>query len=163
MSLTRRLFPALLLAFSLSWVPCRGAAGQTAADTLRRLDSAWARSYQVHDTVTARALFAPDIMITGGAGQTKDREGELADVRPSPGLVMKYFTTSKVAMRVHGSAGVVTGRAEWSFDHNGRTSTMRRSYTATYVRGGPLGWKMVALHLGPAPANGTALQQKSRD
>jgi hypothetical protein len=68
----------------------------TPADTLRQLDSAWARSYATNDTV-------------------------------------------------------VIGLAEWSWTFNGRTNVTRLRYTAVYARGGSLGWRMVALHMGPAP------------
>jgi hypothetical protein len=33
---------------------------------------------------------------------------------------------------------------------NGNSSTVRRRYTAVYSRGGALGWRMVALHMGRA-------------
>ena len=39
-----------------------------AADSVARLDSAWARSYAVHDTALAQALFAPDLVVVGGNG-----------------------------------------------------------------------------------------------
>jgi ketosteroid isomerase-like protein len=127
------------------------AEAQTASDTVRRLDSAWARSYATHDTALAKALFADSLVVTGSRGKLKDRNGELGDVRPYPGLQMHYFRTSDVAVRPYGSAAVVTGLAEWSFTMNNQVSNYRYRYTATYVRGGPLGWRMVALHIGPAP------------
>lgn len=131
-------------------LPQRGTA-QTPSDTLCQLDSAWARSYATHDTALAQALFADSLVMTGPRGRVKDKKGEVSDVRPSPGLRMHYFRTRGVAVRAYGSAGVVTGLCEWSFTMNDQVSTYRYRYTATYVRGGPLGWQMVALHLGPAP------------
>lgn len=125
---------------------------QSAEAILSRLDSAWARSYAEHDTATAIALFDERIVITSGSGTLKDRNGELGDIRPSAGLQMHFFRTSNVEVRVSGSAGAVAGLAEWSFTFNGRTNTVRRRYTATYAQGGPLGWRMIALHIGPAPA-----------
>ena len=74
----------------------------------------------------------------------------MADVGPAqPGFQIHYFRTSDV--RVQPRAGVVTGLAEWSWTFNGRTNVTRRRYTSVYARGGPLGWRMVALHIGPAP------------
>ncbi len=68
------------------------------------------------------------------------------------GFVIHYFRTSDVVVRMYGSASVVTGLAQWSYTYQGNTPpTTRRRYTAVYVRGGPLGWHMVALHIGPAP------------
>ena len=46
---------------------------------------------------------------------------------------------------------MVIGRAEWEFELEGKVNAVRRRYTAVYVRGGSLGWRMVALHLGRAP------------
>lgn len=123
-----------------------------ALDSLRTLDSAWARTYATHDTALAIALLAPDLVVTSASGALKDRAGELGDIRPFPGLVMRFFRTSDVRPRVHGETGVVTGLAEWEFTLNGRVNTMRRRYTAVYARGGPLGWRLVALHIGLAPA-----------
>ena len=130
----------------------QASAAQNAADRVRQLDSAWARTYAAHDTVLARSLLADDIVITSTNGTLKTREQEIADVRPSPGLTMDYFRTVDAQVRVFGDqSAVVTGLAEWSFQMNGRTNAVRRRYTSVFVRGGPLGWKMVALHIGRAP------------
>ena len=124
---------------------------QGAADSVRRLDSGWARAYATHDTTFAKALFADSMFATSSGGVVKGREGELADVRPQAGLQMDYFRTEQVVVRAYPGAAVVTGVAQWQFTYNGRLTMLRRRYTSTYVRGGPLGWQMVALHLGPAP------------
>jgi ketosteroid isomerase-like protein len=127
---------------------------QSAEDAVRKLDTEWARSYAQHDTATAIALFDDRLIVTSGTGSLKDKNGELADIRPTAGLQMHYFRTSNVEVRLIGSAAAVAGLAEWSFTFNGRTNTIRRRYTATYVQGGPLGWRMIALHIGPAPNPG---------
>jgi ketosteroid isomerase-like protein len=127
------------------------ARAQTAADSVRALDSAWARSYATHDTALALQLFSDDLIVTSMAGSLKDKMGELGDIRPQTGLQMHYFRTSDVTVRVHGDAAVVAGLAEWEFTYNERRNSARRRYTAVFARGGPLGWRMVALHLGRAP------------
>jgi len=127
------------------------APAQTPADTLRQLDSAWARSYATNDTVLAGKLFDDSLIVTSGPGRLKGKKGEMADVGPTPGGQIHYFRTRDVVARAYGTAGVVIGLAEWSFTYNGRTGDYRRRYTAVYARGGPLGWRMVALHIGPAP------------
>jgi hypothetical protein len=136
----------LLLPFCL----CASLHAQGPVDTLRQLDSVWARSYATNDTVLAGKLFDDDLIVTGGDGRLKAKRGELADVAPSPGLKIHYFRTRDVLAREYGSAGVVVGLAEWSWTHNGITKSTRRRYTAVYARGGALGWRMVALHIGPA-------------
>ena len=130
----------------------RWASAQTVTDTVRVLDSTWAHSYAVHDTAFARGLLAEDIVITATNGSLKTREDEIGDVRPSPGFRVDYFRSKDAKVRVFGDhSAVVTGLLEWSLRINDRANVIRRRYTATYVRGGPLGWKMVALHIGASP------------
>jgi len=140
-----------LLALGILLLTPNAAAAQDPERTLRGLDSAWARAYAKHDTATALALFAEDIVVTSVSGAQKDRAGELADVRRAPGIQMEYFRTSDVKVRVHDAAAVVTGLAEWKYTANATVSNPKRRYTAFYVKGGPLGWRMVALHMGRAP------------
>jgi ketosteroid isomerase-like protein len=126
--------------------------GQGVADSVRSLDRAWARAYATHDTVLADKLFADDLVVTSSGGQLKDKAGELGDVRPAPGLVMEFFRTNEVEVRLRKDTAVLTGVAEWAFTSKGKRSELRRRYTAVYVRGGPLGWQILGLQLGPAPA-----------
>jgi len=127
--------------------------GQSPAATIHRLDTLWARMYQTHDTAFARKLYADDLVWTKVDGNLKDKRTEMADVAPAAGLVMDYFRTSDVAVRMPAAGGlaVVTGLAEWKFTMNGRASEVARRYTHVYVRGGPLGWQIQAVHMGPAP------------
>ena len=142
---------ATLLALALLLAVPNAAGAQDPERTLRGLDSAWARAYATHDTATALQLFAENIVVTSVSGAQKDRAGELADVHRSPGIQMEYFRTSDVKVRIHDAAAVVTGLAEWKYTANAQVSNPKRRYTAFYVRGGPLGWRMVALHMGRAP------------
>jgi ketosteroid isomerase-like protein len=121
------------------------------ADTIRKLDSLWARMYQLHDTVSAAQLYADDVVITATPGNLKTKAQEMADVRPYPGSTVEYFRTVGADVRMHGSTAVVTGQAEWKFTSNGNTSEVKRRYTMVYARGGPLGWRIVAMHIGRAP------------
>ena len=141
--------PAFLTACAVLWCAPGARAQSPVVDTIARLDSAWARSYAVHDTALAQALFAPDLVVVGGRGLLKNREGELRDVRPQAGLTMHYFRTHDVQVRCYPGACAVVGVAEWEFEFNGRVDTTRRRYSATWIPGGPLGWKMVTLHISP--------------
>lgn len=127
------------------------AEAQSSVDSVRALDSAWARAYATHDTTLALALFAPDLVVTSANGSLRTRDAELGDIRAQPGLRMQYFRTSDVNVRVYGRSAVVTGLASWRFTFNERDSEVSRRYTAVYVAGGSLGWRMVALHMGRAP------------
>jgi ketosteroid isomerase-like protein len=139
---------AALALVTMIAIPLRA---QSAEAAVRKLDSAWARSYQTHDTVTARQIFAPDLFVTATNGSQKDREGEVADVRPYPGMTVNYFRSANQQVRCTGDACAVAGLLEWETVSNGRTNALRRRYTATYARGGPMGWQMIALHIGQAP------------
>ena len=66
---------------------------------------------------------------------------------------MHTFPTTDVDITVHGDAAIVVGVAEWEFTMEGRVSAYRRSNMAVYVRGGPLNWRMVGLHMGNPPAS----------
>jgi len=130
--------------------PAPAMAQQNAADSVAFLDSRWAYAYRSHDTTFAKRLFAAELVVTSANGTLKDREKELDDIRPAQDLEMDYFRTDSVRVRVHGTAAVVTGIAEWRFIYRGQPATNRRRYTAVYTRGGPLRWRMVALHMGRA-------------
>lgn len=140
--MTRLLCLALLLA---------PAALAAQADTIRRLDSLWARMYQTHDTVTADKLYADDVVFTATQGNLKTKAQEMGDVRPYPGMTVDYFRTIGADVRMYGSTAVVTGQAEWKTTSSGNSSETRRRYTMVYARGGPLGWRIVAVHMGRAP------------
>jgi len=58
------------------------AGGQAVVDSVPALDSTWAHSSAIHDTVFARAILAEDIVITATNGSLKSREDEIRDVRP---------------------------------------------------------------------------------
>ena len=121
-------------------------------DALRRLDSLWARMYAAHDTAVAKQLYADDMIWTNSSGGLKDNRTELADVAPAAGLVMDFFRTSDVQVRMLGNdGGVVTGVAAWKFSMNGRSSDIARRYTIVYRRAGPLGWSIAAVHMGAPP------------
>lgn len=130
------------------------ATSQTPADTIRQLDSAWARMYQANDTTLAVALYADDLVWTMVNGNSKDKRAEMFDVAPAAGVVTDYFRTSGVTIhRLPGDgAVVVTGLAEWQVTMNGRSSAVARRYTHVYERGGPLGWRIRAVHMGQAPS-----------
>jgi hypothetical protein len=125
------------------------ALAQSTAAQLRAIDSAWTRSYATHDTMLAKSVMAPDIVITATNGSRKDLAKELEDVKPWPGMTLNYFRSADVAVLER--VNVVMGRLEWETVQNGRATALKRRYTATYARGGPLGWQMVALHIGQSP------------
>ena len=124
---------------------------RTPADTVRQLDARWARMYAENDTVTAGNLYADDLIFTSTDGSLKDKAREMGDVRATPGLTLHYFRTRDTQVRVFGTGAVAAGVAEWAFTMNGQRNDARRRYTMVYARGGPLGWRVIAVHMGRAP------------
>src|SRR5689334_12067171 len=127
-------------------------AGAAQTFTPLGLDSLWARNYAMNDTANAARLMADDFFALSASGTVKDKATEMGDIRPTPGLTMKYFRTSGARAIPFGTSGVaVLGTAEWSFEQNGRTPTITRGYMAVYMRGGPFGWQLKALRMGNPP------------
>ena len=146
-----QLTPMLRAAFLLLVVAATHARAQTPADTIRQLDARWARMYAENDTVTAAKLYADDLVFTSTDGSLKTKAKEMGDVRAAPGLTLHYFRTKDTQVRVFGTGAVAAGQAEWSFTANGQTNDVKRRYTIVYARGGELGWRIVAVHMGRAP------------
>lgn len=157
---TGLLFAAIAPA-SAQTAPALSAAARDSA--LTRMDSVWARSYATNDTATAQQLFADKLVVFASNGATKDKAGEMADVRPTAGLRMHHFTTRNVRTGGVGNLGLVTGDAEWAFEQGGQTRTVRRGYAASYLRGGPLGWRLASLRMTALPAANVATPMVSRD
>lgn len=116
--------------------------------SVRGVDSLWAKMYATHDTASALQLYAEPLVFISANGRVKNRTEELADVRPAAGLTMDYFRTKATTVKTFEKMAVVSGTAEWRFTLNGSPREVRRSYTAIYSRGGPLGWRMVAIQMG---------------
>ena len=121
---------------------------------IRHLDSLWAHLYAAHDTASAQQLYAESLAFRGVNGTIKTRADEMRDIRPSPGLTMDYFRTVPTTVKTFDRVAVVSGSAEWSFTTNGKSSHYGFPYTAVYARGGPLGWQIIALHMGEGRARG---------
>ncbi|HJQ21677.1 MAG TPA: aspartyl protease family protein, partial [Gemmatimonadaceae bacterium] len=123
-----------------------------AASTLRVLDSLWARAYEKQDTALALRLYSANLAFTSSDGTVKTRDDEMADVRPQAGFVMNFFRTTPTEIRVSGDSGYVSGVAEWSFTAGGGTRQIRRAYSLTAQRSAAMGWTIVAVRMGAAPA-----------
>jgi ketosteroid isomerase-like protein len=135
--------------------PATAQPGDEAA--VRKLDSLWASLYARHDTVSAAQLYAPYLVFVSANGRHKTLADEMADIRPAPGLVMDYFRTTPTTVKTFDRVAIVTGTAAWRFTMNGAPSVVGRPYTAIYTRGGPLGWRIVAVQMGDGRVAGGRL------
>lgn len=124
--------------------------GDGSEASVRRLDSLWANAYASHDTAFSAALLDPRIMIVSANGNIKSRARELADVAPDSSSRVDYFRSRDVQVHLYDRAAVVVGILEWSLTSGGRTTVIRRRYSAMYAQGGALGWRIVALNIGAA-------------
>jgi ketosteroid isomerase-like protein len=140
---------AVIVSFAL--ISSAAQAQSSAEASVRRVDSLWAQMYAKQDTVLALAIYDPKLVFTSANGALKTREQEMADVRPTPGLVMSYFRTNVERVVVRGDTADVTGSAEWKFTWNGSDRTVKRTYSMTHLRGGTHGWRIVAVRMGNAP------------
>lgn len=130
--------------------------GKAAPDdeaAVRKLDSLWAHVYAKHDTASALQLYSESLAFRGVNGTFKTRADEMGDIRPSPGLTMEYFRTFPTTVKTFDRVAVVSGSVEWSFAMNGSGRLLAYPYTAVYRRGGPLGWEIIALHMGDGRAS----------
>ena len=126
--------------------PATAQPGDEAA--IRKLDSLWASLYAKHDTVAAAQLYAPYLVFVSANGTHKTVADEMADIRPAPGLVMEYFRTNPTTVKTFDRVAIVSGTADWRFTMNGTPRQIGRPYSAIYTRGGPLGWRIVAVQMG---------------
>jgi ketosteroid isomerase-like protein len=126
--------------------PATAAPGDEAA--VRKLDSLWASLYAKHDTASAAQLYAPSLVFLSADGRHKTLADELGDIRPAPGLTMEYFRTAPTTVKTFDRVAVVSGTAAWRFTMNGSPRQIERPYTAVYGRGGPLGWRILAIQMG---------------
>jgi ketosteroid isomerase-like protein len=126
--------------------PATTAPGDEAA--VRKLDSLWANLYAKHDTASALQLYAPSLVFVSGDGRHKTLADELGDIRPAPGLTMEYFRTTPTTVKTFERVAVVSGTATWRFSMNGSPRQIERPYTMVYGRGGPLGWRVLAVQMG---------------
>jgi ketosteroid isomerase-like protein len=116
--------------------------------TVRKLDSLWANLYAKHDTTSALQLYSESLVFIGGDGRHKTRADELGDIRPAPGLTMEYFRSEPTTVKTFDCVAIVSGTASWRFAMNGTPRQISRPYTAIYGRGGPLGWRILAVQMG---------------
>lgn len=126
--------------------PATARPGDEAA--VRKLDSLWASLYAQHDTASAIQLYSESLVFLSADGRHKTRAEELGDIRPAPGLTMEYFRSNPTTVKTFDRVAVVGGTASWRFAMNGTPRQIERPYTAIYGRGGPLGWRILAVQMG---------------
>ena len=117
-----------------------------AEQEVTELNSQWATAINKGDTKVLERLLADDIIVTSGAGQTRDKAGEIKDAAGAQDPEFSWtnpFKTEDVRVRVYNDTAVVTGLAKWGFKYQGREVNNERRYTHTYVKIEGV-WKIVA-------------------
>jgi ketosteroid isomerase-like protein len=101
------------------------------------------------DRAALGQLIHDEFMITSGDGQSRDKQGEIADL-VADGFTVHEFRLDEPRYRVIGNTGIATGVLRWSMTFNGRKSTAERRTTMTWVKNGDR-WQMVAQHVARLP------------
>jgi ketosteroid isomerase-like protein len=152
----RRSLSISLLALSLAsaavgQTPARGAAPQTAEQTLRRLTDEWARVAITRDSALLNRIWAPDFLYVDSDGHTFGKSQGMTDAATSTSVVTAA-TANDVKIRIYGgTAAVVVGdyrevgrdKAGKAFDHRSRFTNFWVLQQGT--------WRCVAGHLSDLP------------
>ena len=133
-----------MIIFGCAFAPCQSQGKKptkTSKDEqqIASLNRLWADSITNADRKGLERLFADDIFITSGAGEIRDKQGEIKNAigdggPPDPDFIStRPFTTEDVRLKVYKDAAVVTGLARWGFKYKGQEVNQERRYTHTYV------------------------------
>ena len=135
------LLAALLAASAAAQTP-----GKTdrAAREILALDREWADAMVRGDRAALDRIFSDDLIVTSGDGTLRDKKGEMGD--GGPDVKTYFFNTEDLRVRVYGGAAVLTGRAKWRINIQGRDIDHERRYTCVYARERGR-WRMVAMQL----------------
>ncbi|HEX8368231.1 MAG TPA: penicillin-binding transpeptidase domain-containing protein [Pyrinomonadaceae bacterium] len=118
------------------------------------LNREWADAIVRGDIKSLENLFSDDMIVTSGNGTVRGKKEELEDVRPNPDIKTYFFNTDDVRVRVYADAAVLSGRAKWRINYQGKDIDHERRYTSVYAKEKGQ-WRMVALQLtriAPSPA-----------
>lgn len=110
------------------------------------VNQAWAEAQTKGDLDALDKIFHHDLIVTSGNGTTRDKKGELADMKPSPDFKTYFFNTEDVRVKVYDKSAVVTGHAKWRINFKGKDIDHERRYTCVYVKQNGR-WQMVALQV----------------
>ncbi len=108
------------------------------------LDREWADAMVRGDRAALERIFSDDLIVTSGDGTLRDKRGEMGDGGPE--IKTYFFHTDDLRVRVYGRAAVLTGRAKWRINIQGRDVDHERRYTCVYARERGR-WRMVAMQL----------------
>lgn len=137
---------ALALAASLP-AAAQSRGRQTKAEReILALDREWADAMVRGDRAALERIFSDDLIVTSGNGTVRGKEGELGDTAGATDIKTYFFNTEDLRVRVYGGAAVLTGRAKWRINYQGRDIDNERRYTCVYAKERGR-WRMVAMQL----------------
>lgn len=106
---------------------------------VRRLESAWLKTYETRDTDAMGRLLTDDFTITHTDASVQSKQDVLDGIRRKKGQPGPKFVTESVRGTCHGNTVILVG---WVVEEDGD----RSRYTDTCVRGRE-GWRVAASHL----------------
>jgi ketosteroid isomerase-like protein len=108
------------------------------------LNREWADAMVRGDRAALERIFSDDLVVTSGDGTLRDKRGEIGDGGPE--IKTYFFNTEDLRVRVYKGAAVITGRAKWRINYQGRDIDNERRYTCVYAKERGR-WRMVAMQL----------------
>jgi len=102
------------------------------------------------DVTFLEQLFTDDFIITSGTGALRDKQAELADLKPTSDFKTLFFKTSDVRVRLYDKTAIVTGRMTWRVSNKGREFDNERRYTSVFVKQKGQ-WRLASQHVGRVP------------
>ncbi|MBP6668834.1 MAG: nuclear transport factor 2 family protein [Gemmatimonadales bacterium] len=113
------------------------------------LEHTWNAAHLAGDTVTLKALWADDLVVTVPEMPTFTKADLLGFWRSGRATITRY-ETSALGCHDHGTTGVVTGRLRRERDFNGQRVVDDWRFTKVYVRQHG-DWTVVAYHASRSP------------
>ena len=116
-----------------------------AEDEATALDRNWAHGVLHNDATTLKRLFADDVMVIASNGTIRNKQQEIADITPPPGVTTDAFDIENVKPRALGDAVVSTGKATLKVTSRGSPGSTQFLYTHVY-RHRNHAWQIVLQH-----------------
>jgi ketosteroid isomerase-like protein len=140
----------VLLSSSFATEPRAPAKTPTASEKqLLALTQDWADAEVKRDEPTLRRVLDDDFIATFGAGKPINKVDYIKAIVDEPDTILSQTLTDET-IRVAGDAAVLVGTVDILSTAQGRKTTTRYRYTATYIKRSG-NWAALSLHMVKAP------------
>lgn len=129
----KRIF-VVALTIIASFGLCQGQAKKSSEQEVITLDHKWAKAVVQDDSIALRRLFADDIVVIASNGTTRNKDQEIADIHPPPGVVTDAFDVEDMTAHAYGDAVIVNGKATLRATSQGKVGSTQFLYTHVYTK-----------------------------